>query len=190
MSRSATRRPVVLGVLALLVLGGVGLLFLLSRPDGGTSPSGDGAGVSQPTADRDADAPVVDEVLDEPSAVPTEPADEDPEAVPITAPAPDALRPVVVMSTYSGWDPGAGEAVAGGFVGDAVESGGTCTLTLSRGGVVASGSAEAVPDAATTSCGEVRAGGPALVPGTYEAVLSYTSARSTGESAVFSVVVP
>jgi len=46
------------------------------------------------------------------------------------------------------------------------------------------------PNVTTTDCGEVRVGGDALTPGTWEAVLGYTSDRSAGESAVGEVVVP
>ena len=46
------------------------------------------------------------------------------------------------------------------------------------------------PNVTTTDCGEVRVGGDALTSGTWEAVLSYTSDRSAGESAVGEVVVP
>ncbi|SNR88471.1 hypothetical protein SAMN04488107_0440 [Geodermatophilus saharensis] len=80
--------------------------------------------------------------------------------------------------------------LAGGIVGDVVEAGGRCTLTLSRGGVVLTGESEAEPDAASTSCGEVAVSGAALTAGPWDAVLSYASDRSAGESAPFTVVVP
>jgi hypothetical protein len=186
----------VLGGLALLVVGGAGAFFLMG-PSGGEGTSSAAGTTSQsglPIGNTGAPAP--DEEPDQPTAVSTEPAD----GVAGTSPSPSgsarpsstaaAQRSVVVNPTYSGWDPQAGSVVAGGFVADVVENGGTCTLTLTRDGVVASGSAEATADASTTSCGEVRAGDADLGSGTWDAVLSYASARSTGESDVFTVVVP
>ena len=192
MSRSVSRRrPVVLGVLALLVLGAAGLAYLASWFDGGAPRASDAASASASPGALDADAPAPDEVLGGPSAAPASGSPSTSTSTTTSpAPAPGALRPVAVNSTYAGWDPGAAEVVAGGFVSEVVETGGTCTLTLTRDGVTTSGTSDASPDAVTTSCGEVRAGGPELVPGSWDAVLSYESAESAGASAVFSVVVP
>jgi hypothetical protein len=52
------------------------------------------------------------------------------------------------------------------------------------------GEALGTPSAATTDCGEVRVGGDALTSGTWEAVLTYTSETSVGESAAVEVEVP
>ncbi|MGY1887681.1 hypothetical protein ACI799_20485 [Blastococcus sp. SYSU DS0753] len=191
MSRSTSRRrATVLGALALLVVGGAALLFLAVRPDGSAAPGGGAAGASGATEERGPDAPVQDEVLEPLTPTPTAPADNGAEVDPVPSEEPSGLRSVVVSHTYAGWDPGTQDIVVGGFVSDVVETGGTCTLTLTQDGVTTSGTADATPDASTTSCGEVRAGGGRLVSGSWEAVLSYTSPRSTGESAVFSVVVP
>jgi hypothetical protein len=195
MSRSAKRRrPIVLGGLTLLVVGGAGAFFLVGPPggEGTTSAAGTTSQSGVPIGNTGAPAP--DEELEESTAASTEPADGVVETGPSASARPSstaaALRSVVVNPTYSGWDPQAAAVVAGGFIADVVENGGTCTLTLTRDGVVASGSAEATADASTTSCGEVRAGGAEVGSGTWEAVLSYSSARSTGESDVFTVVVP
>jgi hypothetical protein len=195
MSRSATRRrPIVLGGLTLLVVGGAGAFFLVgpSGAEGTTPAAGTTSQSGVPIGNTGAPAP--DEELDEPTAAPTEPADGAVETSPSASARPSstaaALRSVVVNHTYSGWDPGAASVVAGGFIADVVENGGTCTLTLTRDGVVVSGTAEATADASTTSCGEVRVGDPDLDSGAWDAVLSYSSARSTGESDVFTVVVP
>ena len=203
MSRSTKRRwPIVLGGLALVVVSGGAGLLLTGALDGETVPAAGATSASsspggavpdaaagQPTATS---ASSVGEVAatsssPSPSPVPSLPVAATSASASSTA---GALHSVVVSSTFSGWDASAGEIVAGGFVGDVVETGGTCTLTVTRAGVTASGSSEALPDASTTSCGEMRAGGRDLVPGTWDAVVSYTSARSTGASAVFSVVIP
>ncbi|WP_346619992.1 hypothetical protein [Blastococcus montanus] len=191
MSRSATRRRKALfGVLALLVLAGAGLVLLASRFLGDVTPASGATSASGPSGDQDAEAPVRDDVLDGPPPAPVDPPPGDSQVLPGPSPAPAALRPVTVDPTYSGWDPGPGDVVAGGSISEVIESGGTCTLTLTRDGVVVSGSAEATPDATTTSCGDVRAGGSDLTSGTWDAVLAYESPLSVGESRVFSVVVP
>ena len=71
-----------------------------------------------------------------------------------------------------------------------VEVDATCTLVLRRDGVDLRGEALGTPSAATTDCGEVRVGGDALTSGTWEAVLTYTSETSVGESAAVEVEVP
>jgi hypothetical protein len=93
-----------------------------------------------------------------------------------------------VLWTRSG-DP-APAAVAGGYADGVVEEDATCTLVLRREGVELRGESLGTPNVTTTDCGEVRVGGDALTSGTWEAVLSYTSATSVGESAVGEVVVP
>ena len=97
---------------------------------------------------------------------------------------------VAVSLTYTGYDASTSAVVAGGYAADVVEVDATCTLVLRRGGVELRGEALASPNAGTTDCGEVRVGGDALTSGSWEAVLSYTSATSAGESAVGEVVVP
>lgn len=101
-----------------------------------------------------------------------------------------AAAPVTVSLTYSGYDAAAGAVVAGGYAADVVEVDATCTLVLSRDGVELRGESLGTPSANSTDCGEVRVGGAALTSGTWEAVLSYTSETSAGQSPAGEVVVP
>ena len=100
------------------------------------------------------------------------------------------LAAVAVSLTYTGYDASAGAVVAGGYAAGVVEVDATCTLVLRRDGVELRGESLGTPSATSTDCGEVRVGGDALASGTWEAVLSYTSETSTGESAPGEVVVP
>ena len=100
------------------------------------------------------------------------------------------LAAVAVSLTYTGYDASAGAVVAGGSAAGVVEVDATCTLVLRRDGVELRGESLGTPSATSTDCGEVRVGGDALTSGTWEAVLSYTSETSTGESAPGEVVVP
>jgi hypothetical protein len=138
-------------------------------------------------SDDDADEPVAEESDEAPVETPSQPApttaaSEDEEAV---GPA-----PVAVSLTYTGYDPTGPAVVAGGYAADVVEVDATCTLVLRRDGVELRGEALGTPSAATTDCGEVRVGGDALTSGTWEAVLTYTSETSVGESAAVEVEVP
>jgi hypothetical protein len=138
-------------------------------------------------SDDDADEPVAEESDEAPAETPSQPAPttaapEDEEAV---GPA-----PVAVSLTYTGYDPTGPAVVAGGYAADVVEVDATCTLVLRRDGVELRGEALGTPSAATTDCGEVRVGGDALTSGTWEAVLTYTSETSVGESAAVEVEVP
>lgn len=122
-----------------------------------------------------------------------------------TAPAEDSAQPtsgqtlatdtpvvvtsstVPVVVTYSGWNASLRKVMVGGYVTGVIETGGTCTLTLTRAGVRVTASGVARPDAATTACGGLTVPGTSLTPGTWKAVLSYASKASTGTSAAVDI---
>ena len=85
-------------------------------------------------------------------------------------------------------DPG-GVLEVTGFVSGVIEDGGTCRLTAERGGRTATAEKPGLADATTTSCGTLQIRGADLSPGTWDVVLSYESARASGESAAASVAV-
>ena len=91
-------------------------------------------------------------------------------------------REAPVAITFYGWDPETQQAQAGGYVAGVVENGGTCTLTLTKGGATAVGTSEAQADASTTVCGAVVVPGDQLSSGTWQAVLTYRSAQHVGTS--------
>lgn len=94
---------------------------------------------------------------------------------------------VPVVMTYSGWNASAHQVMVGGYVTGVIESGGTCTLTLTRAGARVTASRPARPDAATTACGGLTVPGSSLSSGTWKAVLSYASKASTGTSAAVDI---
>jgi hypothetical protein len=146
----------------------------------------------------DASSDVSSDVSSEDPDAGTEEADEEPSSRPTatrSAPEPEqeddgGLTAVAVSLSYTGYDAAAGAVVAGGYAADVVEEDATCTLVLRRGGVELRGESLGTANVTTTDCGEVRVGGDALTSGTWEAVLSYTSDTSVGESSVGEVVVP
>lgn len=96
---------------------------------------------------------------------------------------------VPVVVTYSGWNAGARQVMAGGYVSGVIEAGGTCTLTLTKAGVQVKAQKPGRPDAATTACGGLTVPGSSLSSGTWKAVLSYASTTSSGSSAPVDIAV-
>jgi hypothetical protein len=96
---------------------------------------------------------------------------------------------VDVALTYVTFDKSAGTVQANGFVAGIIEQGGTCTLTLTKGGSKVTATSTAEADATTTNCGLLETSGD-LAAGTWNAVLAYSSAKATGTSAAREVTVP
>ncbi|HEY4752566.1 MAG TPA: hypothetical protein VIH37_04725, partial [Candidatus Limnocylindrales bacterium] len=109
-------------------------------------------------------------------------------ATPHVTPPPPAAT---VAVTYALWDTASVSVEVAGYVADAVESDGTCTLTLTSAGRTVSVTQKASPDATTTSCGMLsvpRAKLPAS--GAWSAVLGYASSEHAGSSPAVTVEVP
>ncbi len=204
-TRRSRPRPVLLLVTLLLV---AGALVLWTR-SGDTAPAAAGTAPAPPTASApvsehapsepaasesassvDADEPVAEESdAEELDNAPEETSEPASPATPEVREA-DGPAPVAVSLTYTSYDSSTSAVVAGGYAADVVEVDATCTLVLRRDGVELRGEALGTPSAATTDCGEVRVGGDALTSGTWEAVLTYTSETSVGESDPVEVEVP
>ena len=71
-----------------------------------------------------------------------------------------------------------------------VESGGTCTLTLTKGSTAVDVSADAVDNVTSTSCPAMTVAGDRLESGTWQATLSYESGTSQGTGDAVEVQVP
>ena len=196
-TRRSRRRPVLVLVTLLLAVGA----FVLWTRSGDPAP----AAVGTPTPTTSSAAPSASDgssgtVSEDPSDPGTDQGDGQeatsrPTAT-TAAPEPEdeadagGLAAVTVSLSYTGFDTAAAAVVAGGYADGVVEEDATCTLVLRRDGLELRGESLGTPNVTTTDCGEVRVGGDALTSGTWEAVLSYTSDSSAGESAVDEVVVP
>jgi hypothetical protein len=113
-----------------------------------------------------------------------------PGAVAPAAPGPgDPRAAVEITIAFAGWEPGSSSVEVSGFV-PVVESDGTCRLVLTSGAREVAVERAATPDVSTTSCGWVTVPGTQLAPGTWSAVLSYTSGASVATSAPVPVEVP
>ncbi|SHN85147.1 hypothetical protein SAMN05660350_03715 [Geodermatophilus obscurus] len=147
-----------------------------------------------PTAST-ATPPAATRPTEDDGAVEEEPGEDAADVSPTPTAAPedeaaDGLATVAVSLSYTGYDAAAAAVVAGGYAAGVLEEDATCTLVLRRDGVELRGESLGTVNVTTTDCGEVRVGGATLTSGTWEAVLSYTSDTSVGESAAGEVVVP
>lgn len=184
-----SRRIVVAIVSVLVAAAAAAAVIALLRP----AQAGTGA-TPAPTASLSASATssatAAPSTPAEPSATAPAPTEAPPATPAPTAGATDApLGTATVTVTFSGWDAAAGAAVVGGYV-DALESAGTCAVSMTRGSSVVTRSASATPDATTMSCGELSVPRAALTPGTWQAVLSYTSTTRAGSAPAVTIEVP
>jgi hypothetical protein len=174
---------VALLALVVVAVGGTAYFLAWRTPTdtaGATGAAGGGAGttggaVSTEGAAATSSAPYT--VKPEPTAVATDETTE-----------PTGGRVDVVLS-YAGFDAPSGTVQANGFAAGVLEDGGTCTLTLSRSGEEVSTTSSASADASTTTCGLLQTD-PGVGPGTWEAVLTYSSDDARGTSQTVQVVVP
>lgn len=123
------------------------------------------------------------------SAAPVEPVEPTEPPPPPVDPAPgDPLAGTTLTVTFSGYDAAAGALVMGGYV-DVVLSGGSCTVSATKGGTTLTGTSTAVPDASTTSCGTVPVSGDGLTSGTWSATLTFSTATGSVAAAPVTIEV-
>ena len=139
------------------------------------------AAAAQSTTDPSATAVVPES----PSAVPPPRTT----AQPVVTDTPRPQSTDVVLS-FVGWNTTTSAVEAGGYLSPVVESGGTCTLALTKGARTVTAAAPAQADASTTSCGNLAVPRAKLTPGTWTAVLRYASKTTTGSSNPTPVAVP
>lgn len=188
-----TARRAMVVVTAVLLLALVVALIVRSSstqdPEPSPSPTPTAAPTTASPGDEPTEEPSTPPVVASPSA-PT-PATPGPGTDPVTEqpPPPPAPGVVPVTVTFWGYDAASPSAQVGGYA-EIVESGGTCTLTLTMGEQTASTNSTATPDAATTSCGTMVVPRTDLAPGTWSAVLSYTSTTVSGTAPAVMIEVP
>jgi hypothetical protein len=190
------RRVALIAVVVALLAGAVVLLAHQL-----TSPGADEASASPTpslpsvtaTATATASATPSPTASSEPAPSPSESAPQPsvgPDEPPVTAePAPTTPGRAVLTITFSGYDAAAGAVSVGGFA-DVIETGGTCTLTLTSGSRTASVSRPATADATTTTCGTLSVPRTQLAAGSWSAVLGYVSPTSSGLSDAVTIEVP
>jgi hypothetical protein len=171
-SSNRRRRWAPVVVLLALVVVAVGAALSL-RPDvTGTSPSAGAPPTGTPDGPSTGAAGGAAATSTAPYTIKPEP----------TYVATDEPRPsdagLDVVLTYAGFEADTGTVQANGYVAGTVVDGGTCTLTLTKGGQRVTATSTSIADATTTSCGllETETG---LAAGTWDAVLSYEGTEST-----------
>ena len=103
-------------------------------------------------------------------------------------PADPDLRLADVLISFAATDVVPGAVVVSGYLAE-VESGGVCTLTLTRGAEKFVVEDTAEPDATTTVCGGLTMSTAGLARGTWAATLSYVSDTQAGISSPTNVTV-
>jgi hypothetical protein len=144
-----------------------------------SSSSGDGAAAVTSASPSGVYGTSIDPSASDPTDVATD--------SPVTvAPGDEA----VVFVTYLTWIESSAAVEEGSYVQGVVESGGVCTLTLSQGASTVTATAQAEPDATTTSCGGIAIPRDRLSAGDWSAVVSYESPTTRGSSEASEVTVP
>jgi hypothetical protein len=88
------------------------------------------------------------------------------------------------MSYYSF---ASGTLTLGGGVSGLVDTGGTCTVSVSRAGTTVSQKFTASPGPSSTDCGAMSISSPKFTAGTWSLTISYSSPRARGVSAATAV---
>jgi hypothetical protein len=168
----------------------VGLLSACSfgstgNPSAATTVPAAGSAASVPATTTAAETTTA-AVAETPSAAPA------PVVPTLPSVATDTPRPqrTDVVLSFVGWNTTTAAVEAGGYLSPVVEAGGTCTLALTKGSRTVTAVAPAQADASTTSCGNLAVPRTQLTPGTWMAVLRYSSRSTTGKSEPASVAVP
>jgi hypothetical protein len=127
-----------------------------------------------------------------PTPTPTGSATPEPSATPIGSPTPTATPTTIPGSTkhavtpfvtLADWDASAHELDVSALVPNLVESGGTCTATVSKGGVTRTASAPAAAVSTYVGCNPMTIPGSALSAGTWSVRVTYSSRTAAGTSA-------
>lgn len=90
-----------------------------------------------------------------------------------------------VVVTYSGWDRASATVSASAFVPSVLVPSATCTLVLSRNGVIYRVAKQAAPTANSMQCGTIQKAG--LAAGSWSGTVEFSSATVRGTSAPFTV---
>jgi hypothetical protein len=133
-----------------------------------------------------------------PTATETDPATPVPSATPFGSPTPtpsptllpgSTKRAATPFVTLADWDPSSHELDVSAIVPGLVESGGTCTATVAKGGVTRTAAAPAAAVSTYVGCNPMTIPGSALSAGTWTVHVSYSSRSAEGTSAAKTVQV-
>lgn len=158
-------------------------------PEATTDPAVGPAELPEPTPDPSPTASALPEGATEPDVAETPlPEPVAPERSTSQAPAAPDLHLADVLISFAATDVVPGAVVVSGYL-TGVETGGVCTLTLTRGAetFVVEGAAE--PDATTTVCGGLTMSTAGLTRGAWTVTLSYLSDTQSGISSSSNVTV-
>jgi len=178
------RRAVGLGITTVIVIAGAGGATAVALGLTG----GDGAQSAQPSSAAPATTTGVygvDTPLESLPPDPTHVATDEPVSV-----RPPADGGASVLLSFSGYDDTTGSVEVDGYLPGVAEDSGTCTLTLTRDAVTVTAAVPGTENINDTDCGGAAVPRAQLSPGTWTAVLSYSSSSTRASSEPAEVVVP
>lgn len=176
-------------VLALLAVGAYTTsTWPFTEPDPGSAESADPSPSPTPSASA---SPVATPSATEDPPAATEPGAPTEEPVPTETaePTPPTSQAVGVVITYAAPAPD-GSGIEVGAYAAIIEDAAQCTLTLTKGSTVRTRTTDAVADVRTMTCGQFLIPASEVSKGTWSAVVTYSSAASSGQSVPSEVVVP
>ncbi|MCL2422453.1 MAG: hypothetical protein FWD11_00935 [Micrococcales bacterium] len=172
---------------SVLAVAFVAIVWVVVRDTADGLPSG-----GPTTTGCTADDPCLDDFVTDPpdqNSTDDEPGDDTTTPPDEADPGADRTRtPVDLLITSSGWDSARSAVWVAADV-PVVESGGTCTLTLTKGSTKVEESTPAEPGPYTTSCA-VEVPKARLSSGEWVGVVSYTSAHHSGAGQEVTIRIP
>jgi hypothetical protein len=99
-------------------------------------------------------------------------------------------KQVTLVVTYSGWNAGARTAEVDAFAPRVLATHATCTLTMSLAGVSRTASRRASVGPSSTQCGALTIAGSKLSPGSWRAIVHFSSSDVVGDSNPVTIKVP
>lgn len=190
--RPSRLRRTLLVLLTVAVAAAAGFWLTTRADDEGGATAGDASPAAAPTTEApdEGGEPLATLEPERTGGVPVPTAPTGEVATDAPAPTEEPGEEVAPQITYYGWDDAIGGVEAGGIVMGVVESGGTCTLTLTQGATSVDVSVEAVDNVTSTSCPAMTVPGDRLATGTWQASLSYDSGDFRGVGDAVEVQVP
>ncbi|NII50176.1 hypothetical protein [Frigoribacterium endophyticum] len=179
-------------VAGIVVVGGiVAWAALVVGDDGPTAAPSTPAASGTPTSEPSPGASTTPPATAEPSGPASASGPAAPGATTTPAPAPPAdPAPVSPLVTFDQWTASTRTLAVGATVPGVVETGGTCTLSVTDGAATVEGSFAALPSASSTDCGSMSLQSDSFSPGQWTVSVTYVSATSAGSVDDYEVTIP
>jgi hypothetical protein len=182
-----TRKILVFATISIVVVcASIGTVLYFNRGGGPTTTGGSGVNLNPPTEQDKKETAEFKKALEDKLNTGGQS-----DSSPSPAPAPNTDTTPSLMVTLSYISPSAQTVQAGGYLTGILEDNGTCTLTLTKGSLRATGTSTGFIDVNKTTCPQISIERSQLSQsGQWTAVLSYKSTKASGASAPQAVNIP